>query len=113
MPRYRTEKTTAIELTNCETALIASQFIPCVIAQANRWLLLRFLSNFEHDFPARVASRDLFLRFNRLGKRERLRHDQLDFFLVDQLADLCELVRIRLDAQRCTVNPVLIQLGLV
>jgi hypothetical protein len=67
----------------------------CVIAQANRWLLLRFIGDFENDLATCVTSRDLFLRFDRFGKWERLRHDYLDFLLVDQLANFSKLTRIR------------------
>src|ERR1044071_995091 len=45
--RYNTDKTTAIEPTNCETALIASQFITLVIPQVNTLSLFQLVSDFR------------------------------------------------------------------
>jgi hypothetical protein len=56
--------------------------------------LLRFVSDFEYDLTPRVTRRDLLLRFHCFGKRERLRNDYLDFTLVDQFANLGQLIRI-------------------
>src|SRR5215472_17567605 len=53
--------------------------------------LLRFVSNFENDLPARVSSRYLLMRLHRFRKRECLRHDHLDFLVIDQFADLGKL----------------------
>ena len=56
-----------------------------------RMLLLRLVTNFKNDLPARVASRHLLLRFHRFRKWECLRHDYFDFLVIDQFADLGEL----------------------
>ena len=56
------------------------------------WVLLWLVSDFENNLAARVTSRDLFLRFCRVRKRERLRNNHLDFLLVDQLTDLRQLI---------------------
>src|SRR5215472_12449954 len=53
--------------------------------------LLRFVANFKNYFTARVTSRYLFLRFDRLRKWKRLRHGYLDFPGIDEFADLGEL----------------------
>jgi hypothetical protein len=61
-------------------------------------ILFRFVSDFQNNFPARVTSGDLFLRFRRFRERERLRDNYFDFLFVDQFANLSELIRSRLDA---------------
>src|ERR1700724_1184390 len=113
MPRYRTDNTTAIELTSCDTALIASQFMSRVIPQANRWLLLRLVGDFEHNLSARVMRRGLLLRLHCFGKWQHLRDDRLDLFLFDQLADLRELARVGLDRDRRSADPVFVELRLL
>src|SRR4029077_19656397 len=74
MPRYSTDKTTATELTSCETALIASQFICCQSYES-----LGRVVNFQDDFAKRVMCLDFLVRFARVGQRQRLRHNRLHF----------------------------------
>ena len=50
MPRYNTDKTTATELTNCEIAVIASQFIPVLYHRQMGDCHFGSSANFQDDF---------------------------------------------------------------
>src|ERR1700730_4251260 len=58
---------------------------------------LRLVCNSQHNFSARVVRRSLLLCRDCFTQRQDFRHDWLDLSRVDQLRDLCEIFRIRMN----------------
>jgi hypothetical protein len=55
----------------------------------------RLVCDPEHNFSARMMRRSLSLRRDRFTQRENLRHDWLDFPLLDQVGNLRKVVGVR------------------
>lgn len=79
---------------------------PCVLT-----LAFRVICNSKHDFPTRVMRRGLLLRRDGFSQRQNLCHDWLDFSRVDQVRDLREVCCIRVNGDRCSMNPAFLELG--
>jgi hypothetical protein len=51
-----------------------------------------------------MMRRSLLLRCNCFAQRQNLRHDWLDLPRIDQVCDLCEIVGVRMNRDRRSVN---------
>src|SRR5438270_5883301 len=68
------------------------------------------IRNSKHDFPARVVRGGLLLCADSFIERQNLRHDGFDLSRVDELRDLCEVCRIRMNRDVCSMNPAFLEL---
>src|SRR5205823_3176517 len=68
------------------------------------------IRNSKHDFSARVVRRGLLFCADSFIERQNLRHDRFDLPRVDELRDLCEVCRIRMSGDACSMNPAFLEL---
>lgn len=52
-------------------------------AQSGEYSALRFLGDLQYHLTARVVGLSLFVRFGGIAERQHLRHNRLDFLLLD------------------------------
>src|SRR5881227_827303 len=99
-PTRQIRSSSAFSMKGAVTSRKAVAAASCVASLATRVLRWTCTARYNTDKTTAIepTSCDLFMSFHCFRKRERLRHDDFDFLLVDQFADLGKLVRIRLDA---------------
>src|SRR5258705_8263523 len=72
---------------------------------------IRLVGNPEYNFSARMMRRGLSLRRDRFAQRQHLGHTRLDFPLVDQVGNLCEIIGIGMTGDTRAANSMFLKLG--